>query len=212
MLTQVSAQDLFQAAYDNRYTWGHPFPGYEADILWKDHEHTVTGRIRINPDLKGEVLSISDEAASKEIQNQLWEIGIHRIRKPFAEVHGQNEFSYGNTQESGAVEIHVTGKAMGDRYEVHQNRVTLVHRHMGSKIVTIRTFSTLDTGSGYLPLEYDSVYQDAASGEIQGVTRFTDDYIEVSGYFILKTRRMVSQKAGTEMIQELTFSGIQLLP
>lgn len=209
MLTQVSAQDLFQAAYENRYTWGQEFPGYEADIVWQD---TVTGRIRINPDLKGEVLSLSDESASKEIQNQLWEIGIHRIRKPFTEVHGQNEFTYGNTQESGAIEIHVAGKAMGDRYEINQNQVTLVHRHMGPKIVTIHTFSTLDTGSGYLPLEYDSVYQDASSGEIQGSTHLTDSYIQVSGYYILHTRRMVSQKNGTETIQELTFSGIQLLP
>ena len=34
--TKVTAQDLFRAAYENRYTWDKSFPGYTAEITYKD--------------------------------------------------------------------------------------------------------------------------------------------------------------------------------
>ncbi|MFQ4142801.1 DUF3386 domain-containing protein [Chlorogloeopsis sp. ULAP02] len=210
--TQISAQEFFRAAYENRYTWDRNFPGYTADITYKVDEQVFTGKIRINANLKAEVFEIEDEQAKQAIHNQAWEIAIHRIRRSFEETHGANTFSYGSTDETGAVEIILGGKSEGDKYKVHNNVVSLVHRHIHGVVVTINTFSTHDTEEGYLPHTYDSVYHDPKTGEQKGGrSEFVDEYEKVDDYFILNRREISTETEGQPSIQEFTFSNIKLL-
>ncbi|RUR77138.1 DUF3386 domain-containing protein [Chlorogloeopsis fritschii PCC 9212] len=210
--TQISAQEFFRAAYENRYTWDRNFPGYTADITYKVDGQIFTGRICINANLKAEVFEIEDEQAKQAIHNQAWEIAIHRIRRSFEETHGANTFSYGSTDETGAVEIILGGKSEGDKYKVHNNVVSLVHRHIHGVVVTINTFSTHDTGEGYLPHTYDSVYHDPKTGEQKGGrSEFVDEYEKVGDYFILNRREIRTETGAKPSIQEFTFSNIKLL-
>jgi len=114
-VTQISAQELFQAAYENRYTWDENFPGYTADITYKHDGQVITGQVRIDASLKAEVLNVEDEAAKKAIHGQAWEIAVHRVRRSFAQTHGANTFRYGSTDATSAVEIFVGGKSEGDK-------------------------------------------------------------------------------------------------
>jgi hypothetical protein len=209
---QVSAESLFRAAYENRYTWDKNFPGYTADITFKQGEQVTTGKVRVNPTLKAEVFDIADEEANKIIQNQLWEIAIHRVRRSFEETHAQNTFSLGKTDETGAVEIFVGGKSSGDHYKVRDNEVCLVHRHIHGVVVTINTFSSHNTGEGYLSHRYDSVYHDPQTGEQKGGrSEFVDDYEKVGNYVILSRRLIQTETNGQHSSQEFIFSNIQLL-
>lgn len=211
-VTQVSAQELFRAAYENRYTWEKNFPGYTADVTYKQDEQVLTGKIRINSNLKAEVFEVEDEQAKQFINNQAWEIAIHRIRRSFEETHGANTFRYGATDETGAVEILLGGKSEGDRYKVRNNEVSHVHRHIHNVVVTIDTFSSHDTGEGYLSHQYDSVYHDPKTGEQKGGrSEFTDEYEKVGDYFILNRREIRTETEGKTSIQEIIFSNIQLL-
>lgn len=63
--TKATAQDLFRAAYENRYTWDNNFPGYTAEITFKDGEQVFTGKTRISSDLKAEVFDVDNEQAQK---------------------------------------------------------------------------------------------------------------------------------------------------
>ncbi|ARV59849.1 hypothetical protein BZZ01_15520 [Nostocales cyanobacterium HT-58-2] len=210
--TQVSAQELFRAAYENRYTWDKNFPGYTADVTYKQDEQVFTGKIRVNANLKAEVFEVEDEQAKQVINNQAWEIAIHRVRRSFEETHGANTFCYGATDETGAVEIFVGGKSEGDRYKVHNNEVSLVHRHIHGVVVTINTFSSHNTGEGYLSHQYDSVYHDPKTGEQKGGrSEFTDEYEKIGDYFILNRREIRTETAGQTSIQEIIFSNIKLL-
>ncbi|MBM0741437.1 DUF3386 domain-containing protein [Phormidium sp. CLA17] len=210
-VAQVSAQELFQAAYENRYTWERTFPGYTADVLLKLDGQDFKGTVRVNPDLTAEVFDIEDEQAKKLVHGQLWEIAIHRVRRSFEETHSKNTFAYGETDESGAVAILMGGKSEGDRYKVHNGEVSLVHRHMHGVVITINTFSTHDTGEGYLPYRYDSVYQDPKTGEQKGgKSLFEDEYEQVGGFFILNRRFMETDVHGKTSTQEFLFSNIQL--
>lgn len=78
-VTQVSAQELFRAAYENRYTWDKNFPGYTADVTFKHDDQVFTGKVRVNSNIKAEVFEVDDEQALEAINNQLWEIAIHRV-------------------------------------------------------------------------------------------------------------------------------------
>ncbi|MEQ8969159.1 MAG: DUF3386 domain-containing protein [Coleofasciculus sp. C1-SOL-03] len=209
---QTSARDFFRAAYENRYTWDHNFPGYTADVTYKKDDQVVTGKVRVNPDMKAEVFDVEDEDAKQAIHSQLWETAIHRVRRSFEDTHGKNTFSFGDTDETGAVELLMGGKAEGDRYKVRDNEVTHVHRHIHGVVVTINTFSSHNTGEGYLSHRYDSVYHDPKTGEQKGgKSVFEDNYEKVGDYVILTQRIIRTETDGKESVQEFNFSNVKLL-
>jgi Protein of unknown function (DUF3386) len=213
---QQEARDLFRAAYENRYTWDQTFPGYTADVTLREGETVHTGKLSITLDketgnFNHAVTEVADEEAQKAIAGQAWEIAVHRVRKTFDESHGKNLFMLGETDETGAVEILVSGKSMGDRYKVHNKEVSLVHRHIRSVVVTINTLSSHQTEQGYLPYRYDSVYHDVKTGDRQGSQLFEDEYEQVGGYYILRRRAITAEQDGQPVTSEFLFSNIQLL-
>ncbi len=156
MTLAVSASDVFRSAYENRYTWDQNFPGYTADVTVKTGEIVEKGKVKINADLTFVVENIADEDLAKAVKNQLWEITIHRVNHSFEKSHGENTFELGEKDENGAVKIIVGGAGKGNYYKLKNNTVTFVHRRIGNKIVNIDTTKTLDTGRGYLALDYNS--------------------------------------------------------
>jgi hypothetical protein len=210
--TQISAQDLFKAAYENRYTWDQAFPGYTADVTYTHNDQKYTGSIKVSADLKPEVTGVDDDEAKKAIHSQLFEVAIHRIRRAFSDTHANNTFSYGETMPDGAVEILMGGKAKGDKYRVKDDEVVLVHRHIHGIVVTINTYSSHDTGEGYLSHRYDSIYHDPETGEQKGgLSDFEDEYTKVGKYHILSRRYIETEVDGEFNVQEFVFSNIALL-
>ncbi|MBS9387898.1 MAG: DUF3386 domain-containing protein [Dolichospermum sp. WA123] len=211
-VTQISAQELFQAAYQNRYTWDGNFPGYTADITYKYDDQVIKGQVVIDANMKAEVLNVEDEAAKKAIHGQAWEIAVHRVRRAFEQTHGANTFRPGETDATGAVEIFVGGKSEGDKYKVRNNEVCHVHRLIHGTFVTIDTFSSHDTGEGYLSHTYNSVYHDPETGTQKGgKSDFTDEYEKVGNYYILNRREIRTEIAERISIQDFIFSNIELL-
>lgn len=208
---QVSAQELFRAAYENRYTWDQNFPGYTAEVTYTNGDVVTTGKITVSADLKPAV-EVEDEEAKKAIHNQLFEVAIHRIRRSFEDTHGKNTFSYGESDASdpqGTTKIVMGGKATGDHYKLRNNEVCLVHRHIHGVVVTINTFSSHDTGEGYLSHTYDSIYHDPQTGEQKGgYSTFEDNYTKVGNYHILSQRVI---KTEGEADQTFAFANIALL-
>ncbi len=210
--TQLAARDFFRAAYENRYTWDPGFPGYTADVTFTHNGQTYTGQAKVSADLKQEVTGIADEAAQKAVQGQLFEVSIHRVRRGFEDSHGNNTFRYGETLADGSVEILMGGKAEGDRYQLKDNEVSMVHRHIHGVVVTIHTHSSHDTGAGYLSHRYDSVYHDPKTDEQKGgLSNFEDEYTEVGGHYILSRRAIETATEGGTDSQEFVFSNIALL-
>ena len=211
MTEQLEARDLFRAAYENRYTWDNNFPGYTADVTVRQGGEVHTAKVRITEKLAVEISDIADEQVKQSILEQVREIAIHRIRRSFEETHGKNTFSYGETDETGAVEILMGGKAEGDRYKVRKNEVCLVHRHIHNIVVTINTFGTHHTSEGYLSHRYHSVYHDAKTGEPKGESEFEDNYEQVDNYYILTQRVIRAIEGDRQVTTEFTFSNIALL-
>ncbi|ACK68349.1 conserved hypothetical protein [Rippkaea orientalis PCC 8801] len=212
MIETMEAKDLFRAAYENRYTWNQNFPGYKADITYNRGDQVFTGEVQVNQDLSAEVFNIDDPDVKKEIHGQLWEIAIHRIRRSFEDTHGQNTFRYGKTDETGAIEILLGGKSEGDSYKLRNNEVCHVHRHIHGVVVTIDTFSSHDTGEGYLSHRYDSIYHDPKTGEVKAPrSYFEDNYEKVGDYYILTSRVIETEDHGQKITKQFGFSNIQLL-
>ncbi|MEM1366644.1 MAG: DUF3386 domain-containing protein [Cyanobacteria bacterium P01_H01_bin.15] len=212
MVQTLTAQDIFQAAYENRYTWGPDFPGFRATVEVESAGTTHKGRVQVNADLKYEITDLADETAHQIVKSQLWEMTVHRVRHTFEETHGKNTFELGSTDSTGATEIHVKGTAMGNSYKVRNNVVCFVNRRIRDIIVNIDTFETQDTDQGYLATGYDSVYLDPETRKPKkGKTIFKDEFENVGGFYLLSSRTI--EEVGNEgsQVTQIRFSDFEML-
>ncbi len=185
----------FRAAYENRYTWEPGFGGYGGRCVWLQGDRREEGSFQVGADLKATVNGIDDGEVHKAMASQLWEVAIHRVRRPFEQTHGANTFSAGDTDAIGT-EVIIGGKGEGDRYRIKDDVVTMVHRHIHGTVVTIFTTAITDTGAGYLSHTYTSQYSDPASGEPRGgSSSFTDTFVALpgGGPWVLAERVVVTE-------------------
>jgi hypothetical protein len=211
MTEQQSARDLFQAAYENRYTWDENFPGYSADIEIKQGDEVYTGKVRINGDLSVEVTGIEDEKVQESVYNQMRDIVTHRKRSSFEKAHGKSSFNLGEKDSTGAVEILVKGDSMGSNYKIRGTEICQVSRVMGPMAFTINTKENLDTGEGYVSAGYNAIFRNAKTNDLMGKREFEDTFEKIGNYYVM-TRQVVHAIEGEgRTTTEFNFSNIKLL-
>ena len=199
---------LFKSAYENRYTWESDFSGYEGRCSWTDSERELKGSFCLGQDLKATVKEIDDEEMHKAISSQLWEVAIHRVRRSFTQTHGQNTFTYGDTNEIGS-EIIVGGKNDGDKYRVKDDVVTMVYRHIHGNLIIILTEDVTNTGNGYLSKSYSSQYLDPISKkDLKGKSFYKDNFIPLGkgGPWVLSSRSIHQESSEGSIINKQVFS------
>lgn len=211
MAEQNSAREFFQAAYENRYTWDNHFPGYTADVELKQGEEVYTGKIRINRDMSVEVTEIEDEQVQESIYTQLRDIITHRKRATFEQAHGKHDFTLGELDATGAVEIKVSGDAMGSNYKVRGKEICQVSRVMGRMGFVIDTYETLDTGAGYLATRYDAIFRNPQTGELIRELKFEDSFKKIGDYYIPTQQVLHSSEQGEQITTQFNFSNVKLL-
>lgn len=192
MTDPITASALFQTAYESRYTWDKNFPGYSADVQLVQGSEVYTGTIRINRDLSVEVIGIADEQVQEGIYTQLRDIVTHRQRSSFEQSHGQHEFTLGETDETGAVQVLVKGDSMGSNYKIRGKEICQVSRVMGRMAFVINTHESFDTGSGYIASRYDAVFRNSKTNEVSSVLKFEDTYEKFGDYYLM-TKQVVQE-------------------
>jgi len=210
-MTQTSARQLFRAAYENRYTWDENFPGYSADVQLRQGDEVYTGKVAINRDLSVNVSGIEDEQVSESIYTQLRDVVTHRKRSNFDNSHGKSEFSLGQTDETGAMEILVKGDAMGSNYKIRGTEICQVSRVMGRMAFVIDTHESIDTGAGYIATRYDAVFRNPQTNEVTQVLKFEEAYEQVGGYYVMTQQVVHSYKGGERTTTQFNFSNVKLL-
>jgi hypothetical protein len=207
-----NARDLFRTAYENRYTWDANFPGYTADLVLTQGDEVHTGQIRVNADYSVEVTGIEDEKVKESIYNQLRDIVTHRKRGDFEASHGKNTFNLGESDPTGAVEILVTGDAMGSNYKIRGQEICQVSRVMGPMAFTINTEESLDTGDGYISIRYNAIFRNPKTDELKGKRDFKENYEKVGNYYLPSCQVIDALDAGGEKYTtEFNFLNLQLL-
>lgn len=197
----TDCREAFRAAYENRYTWDPGFAGYRGRCIWQQGDRRVEGTFTVGADLKASVEGVDEAEVQKAIASQLWEVAIHRVRRGFDQVHGENTFTAGDTTDQG-LEVLIGGKGEGDRYRIKDDVVTMVHRHIHGTVVTIHTGSTTDTGAGYLSHIYSSQYSDPETGAARGgESQFEDSFAPLhdGGPWVLEQRVITSTDADGEL-------------
>ncbi|PSB03743.1 DUF3386 domain-containing protein [Merismopedia glauca] len=211
MTEQMQARELFQRAYENRYTWDANFPGYSGEVQLHEGGETYSGKIQVNRDLSVEVTGIEDEKIQEMVYTQLRDIITHRKRSSFADAHSKHEFSLGEQDATGAWDIFVKGDAMGSNYRIRGTEISQVSRVMGRIAFTINTKSSLDTGSGYVSTSYDAIFRNPQTGDLVRKLDFEDTYEPVGNYYIMTHQVVHCLEEGKKTTTSFNFSNIKLL-
>lgn len=211
-MTQTdNARELFQAAYEHRYTWDQNFPGYSAQITIKQGEEIHTGNIIIKPDMTVEISGIENEEVKQSVANQLRDIVTHRKRSSFEKTHGKNSFTMGKIDDHGAMEILVKGDAMGSNYKIKNTEICQVSRVMGTMAFQIDTHASLETPEGYISRRYDAIFHNTETGNLMRELEFEDSYEKVGDYYLM-THQTINSKENDQVITtEFTYSNMRLL-
>ena len=209
----VKPRDLFSNSYNNRYTWDSNFKGYKGECVYINSEFNLDGAFRLEKN-NAKVYNIGNENVNKLITKQLWEYSIHRQKRSFESIHGDNIFKYGNSDNNGQ-EILVEGKSNGDKYCIHDNKINMVYRHIHSTIVEVYSSKFFDTDQGYLSSNYTSQYYDPKTKEpLSGLIQIKDDFLILKdNYIALKKREVINNSLNRELISKelFKFNHIELL-
>ncbi len=211
MTTQITARELFQTAYESRYTWNEKFPGYSADVKLVQGAEICTGKIRINRDLSVEVMEVVNEEVKAGIYTQLRDLVNHRQKTSFEESYGQCEFHLGQTDDNGTVEIFVSGDSTSSTNKILNNEIVSVTRVMGKTVFVIETHQILDTGHGYLATHYSAIFRDSKTNEIKSVLKFEDTYEKFGDYYLMTKQVITEDIGGEENATEFVYPNIKLM-
>ena len=185
----LSAQDLFRQAYENRYTWDDNFPGYTAEVSVNYRGNLDQGLIRVEPDLTVSVSNLEDEEIAEMIQSQLQMEAIHRRSVPFDQLHGKHQFELDGQEESGVINIEeIAGDRPESYYQVKDNQITLVNRVFGQIAVIVDTLGTTNTPEGYLVSHFQTFFYNANTGDLLERQDVRDFHEKIGNYYLLTNR------------------------
>ena len=154
-LTEINCKEIFQSAYEKRYTWQSEFSGYEGKCIFSVNNNSFEGKFLLGKDFQPDIQNIDDQKIVKSISSQLFEVCIHRVKREFHEIHSKNNFNLIKDSEKGT-EIIVSGKNAGDKYRVKNNCINMVYRKIHGLIIEIFVQEFFDTGRGFLSKKYTS--------------------------------------------------------
>jgi hypothetical protein len=211
MTEPTTASVLFQTAYEGRYTWDAKFPGYSADVQLVQDAEVYTGKISINRDLSIEVTGIADEQVQEGIYIQLQDVVIHRQNSSFEQSYGKCEFTLGETDETGAVEVLVTSDSVDSQYKIRGGEIWQVSRAIARNAFVIDTHENFDTGAGYIALRYEATCRNSKTNEVTSVLKFEDTYEKFGDYYLLTKQVVHEYQDGDRSTTEFSYSNIKLL-
>tara|TARA_B100000963_G_scaffold340522_1_gene339302 strand:+ start:154 stop:801 length:648 start_codon:yes stop_codon:yes gene_type:complete len=153
--SKFNCKEIFEEAYNNRYTWPTTFNGYSGKCIFVENQKSIEGDFILDSTLKPKIINISDNNIVKGISSQLFEVAIHRVKREFNVVHKNNDFTFLGESEKG-LEIKVIGKNEGDKYIVQEKKINMVFRKIHGVIIEIFVDEFIETEDGYLSTKYTS--------------------------------------------------------
>jgi hypothetical protein len=201
------AYSLLKAAHDARQVLPDDFGGYSAKVKYRDGATTLEGMVRLE---KGKKLEISFPTAAGDdkdwIEDTVGNIIGHRRGGSFATGDGKNPLTLGDTNGFGQlVELH---DRFNSSYRVQDGKVTEVTREMGDSRFTISVVQTQEADPGkYISNHFTVAYRSKATGDLQKVDAFHDDYANWNQVWVPASRTVLTiGKETTPRVRTLSFS------
>ena len=213
-LKEINCKEIFRNAYEKRYTWDKHFNGYRGKCILSINENLHEGEFLLGNDFKPEIKGIDDEKIKKNIESQLFEVSIHRVKRDFESIHAENNFKLYKNSAFG-IDMMVVGKNEGDKYRVKDNCINMVFRKIHGVIIEIFVKEFFDTGNGFLSKKYSSQQLDPISKLPKSQKfEYEDNFKKISsnGIWVLESRTIKSyNEKNKEIINKFIFSDLSAI-
>ena len=212
-LTEINCKEIFQKAYEKRYTWTNDFRGYEGKCIFSLNSNNYEGKFCLGNDFKPEISNIDDHEIVKSISSQLFEVSIHRVKRKFEDIHSKNNFHLVKSSNNG-IEMVVSGKNEGDKYRVKDDCINMVYRRIHGVIIEIYVEEFFDTGSRFLSKKYTSQQIDPITLKANTLKlEYEDRFVNIGNkdIWLLKSRFIKYSNKNQEEIQKFIFDDLNLL-
>jgi hypothetical protein len=195
--SRPTARQVFEDAYDHRYTWDENFPGYQAEASVTHLGELDHGIVRVMPDLTITLTNFENEVVEDIVRAELEMEAVHRQRVPFAERHQQQSFEFIPEDDEETAHIRESGTGFVAYYKVRDRKVVQVERVLGDVAVTVNTLGWITPPEGYLPAHFQVFFKDPESGEILQQRDVRDFHEKIGGYYLLTKRGIrIGEKLG----------------
>ena len=212
--SKFDCKNVFQKAYENRYTWPGNFNGFKGKCIFYDNEEKYNGAFKIGKNFQPQIQNLEDKEVVKKISSQLFEVVIHRVKKSFDEIHSKNQFNFLGESEDG-IEMQVSGKNEGDKYRVRDRNINMVFRKIHGIIIEIFVEKFLDTGNGVLSSKYSSQQLDVISLTPKTQKyKYLDNFIKIQNtdLWVLESRTInYKNKKGEDSTSKYVFKNIETI-
>ena len=212
--SQFNCKKVFQEAYENRYTWPENFNGYKGNCIFYENDEEYNGAFMIGKNLQPQIKNIAEKEVVKKISTQLFEVVIHRVKKPFEEIHSKNHFNFLKKSEDG-IEMQVSGKNEGDKYRIKDENINMVFRKIHGIIIEIFVEKFFDTGNGVLSCKYSSQQLDIVSHAPKTQKyKYLDNFIKIqnTGLWVLESRTInFKNKDEEHLTNNYIFKNIEII-
>ncbi|MFM6506061.1 MAG: DUF3386 domain-containing protein, partial [Dolichospermum sp.] len=189
----LTAETLFQTAYESRYTWNENFPGYTANVQLIQEGEVYTGKVQVDPSLNIQVTEVTDQQIAAGIDIQLQEVVTRCQKTSFLDSYGQQEFIFGEElTDNHGVTVFVNSRNTNSRYQIYNQKIHQEVRVMGRMSLEVNYDDFLVTEWGYLPFAYHVIFRNSQTGDVNSILKFTDTYQKFGAYYIL-TKQIVAE-------------------
>jgi hypothetical protein len=201
------ARELLQGAFERTSRWTANFAGFSAALLVNDNGVKYRGTVQVTMPRSVEV-TLTEASLQQWAQQQLAMLAGHRAYRAFDQSDGKYTLTLGPDEAhplGRLIAIH--GDGMNSRYRVKDDRICQIQRAMERVKFMINIEDSMSTGDGkVLTTRFTVYYFSPTTGQLTQVESFADDYIEVRGVALPKTRRVTFADNGEARVRELILS------
>lgn len=204
------ADQRIRRAHERAYRYADGFTGFSADLAWATDAESGTGSVVARRGPVVELDGVDSSDAHAWVERQLRSIVGHRQPSDYEGGDGRH-----------AKRLAATGHVLGDvvemedklssSYAVRGDDITTVTRTMGEHRFTIVVHDRREVDGGAVPTSFTVFYWDRESGALHATEAYSDSVVEVGGYYLPASRRIVRGDEHGLSARELTLTGHALL-
>jgi hypothetical protein len=207
-----NARELLHQAFERTARWRADFVGFSATLVVNDDGVLHQGSAKVAMPRAVEV-SLAEATLQQWAQQQLAMLAGHRAYRSFDQADGKYTLTLGpeDAHPLGRL-VYIHGDGMNSRYRVRDERICQIQRAMELVKFTINIEDTTTTRDGkVLTTRFTVYYFSPSTGQLSQVESFTDDYTEVQGVVVPRSRRVIFAEQGEARVREITLAEHALL-
>lgn len=182
------------------YYWPETFPGFEASLTLRSPQGIAVGSLHA-PCSRSYRLDWDPAREAGWMRAQIGELLAHREAPRRSRIVSETGVVFGDDDPVYGPAIHFVGDKMQSFYRVKSGRLTQIGRSYRGQRFLINIDRHVRLDGRWAAAQYTAFYWSLATGALERVETYLDDYVEVDGVHLPARRRY--SEATSESLRNL---------